>query len=82
MKCVLNHSHALACGGLKDLLESAGIEAILTGEKGTFMAGEGTTIADGLDLALTEVWVNDEDFPKASEITAEFRKSFSQEPKQ
>ena len=82
MKCVLKQSHAFACGCLKDLLQAEGIECILTGERGTFTGGEGVPIADGLDLWLTEVWVNNKDFVKASEIAKEFAKSVAKEPKE
>jgi hypothetical protein len=82
MKCVLEYSHAFACGCLKDVLQAEGIESIITGENGAYVGGEGVAVADGLDLLLTEVWVNDKDFVKAAEITAEFRKSFTEEPKE
>ena len=74
MKMIYTAPSVIPCDLLKSVLEVEGIESMIKNELGSNAAGYGLPVPDfpSLPWAWPEVWVNDEDIERATEIAADF----------
>lgn len=78
MKMVYTAQNVIPCDILTSMLQAEGIWCTINNPRGSFTVGEGWPLPSSLAWAWPEVWVRDEDFETAADITSQFRKNRSE----
>ena len=78
MKMIFTDSSVVPCDMVKGLLDSNGIRSMIKNEHGSTPAGDPVPFMPSLAYAWPEVWVNDGDFARASDLIKDM--TLPQEP--